>query len=113
MAFSRPPPTAERTRSNVGAGLKELQNWGVIRTAHVLGNRSEHYESLKDIWEMLRIVAEERKRRELDPTLAILRECTVEAEKLGEDPHTKKVIGDFLEFFLVGIHGRAGVSRHH
>jgi DNA-binding transcriptional regulator GbsR (MarR family) len=45
------------------------------------GDRRDHFESLKDVWEMFRIVLDERKRREFDPTMAVLRECIAEAEK--------------------------------
>ena len=72
-------------RSNVSASLRELQAWGIVRVAHVLGDRRDHFESMKDVWEMFQIILEERKRREIDPTLKVLEECVAEAEK-GEGP---------------------------
>src|SRR5882724_10223575 len=68
-------------RSNVSTSLRELQGWGIVRLVHVLGDRRDHFESLKDVWEMFRMVLDERKRREIDPTLAMLRECIAEAEQ--------------------------------
>jgi len=62
-------------RSNVSTSIRELESWGIIRPVHVLGERREHYESLKDVWEMFRIIVEQRKRREVDPTLLLLRNC--------------------------------------
>src|SRR5579862_3375115 len=62
-------------RSNVSNSLRELQGWGIVRVVHVLGDRRDHFESIKDVWEIFRIVAEERKRREVDPTLEMLRTC--------------------------------------
>ena len=62
-------------RSNVSTCLRELQGWGIVRVVHVLGDRRDHFESLKDVWEIFRIVSEERKRREIDPTREILRRC--------------------------------------
>src|SRR6202140_1831592 len=59
-------------RSNVSTCLRELQGWGIVRVVHVLGDRRAHFESLKDVWEIFRIVSEERKRREIDPTLRVL-----------------------------------------
>ena len=47
-------------RSNVSTSLRELQGWGIVRVAHVLGDRRDHFESVKDVWEIFRIVAEER-----------------------------------------------------
>src|SRR5213083_2480720 len=67
-------------RSNVSTSLRELQSWGIVRVVHVLGDRRDHFESLKDVWEMFRIILEERKRREIDTTLRVLQECV---EDLG------------------------------
>jgi DNA-binding transcriptional regulator GbsR (MarR family) len=55
-------------RSNVSTSLKELQGWGIIRVVHVLGDRRDHFESMKDVWEMFRVILDERKKRECDPT---------------------------------------------
>src|SRR5260221_1800781 len=62
-------------RSNVSTSLKELQGWGIVKMVHVLGDKRDHFESMKDVWELFRVVLDERKRREIDPTLAMLREC--------------------------------------
>ena len=68
-------------RSNVSNSLKDLQSWGIVKRVHVLADRRDHFEAMKDVWEMFRIVVEERKKREIDPTLVVLRECVVEAHK--------------------------------
>src|SRR5579872_1448881 len=72
--------TLSVARSNVSTSLKELQGWGIVKVVHVLGDRRDHFESMKDVWEMFRVIVEQRKRRELDPTLALLRECAAEAD---------------------------------
>src|SRR5947207_9508851 len=56
-------------RSNVSTSLKELQGWGIVRIAHVMGDRRDHFESMMDVWEMFRVVLDERKKREREPTL--------------------------------------------
>jgi DNA-binding transcriptional regulator GbsR (MarR family) len=86
-------------RSNVSTSLRELQGWGIVRVVHVLGDRRDHFESLKDVWEIFRIVAEERKRREIDPTLRVIREC-VEGLKADRksDAHTRERLESMLEF---------------
>src|SRR5712691_2677083 len=66
--------------SNVSTSLRELQGWRIVRVVHVLGDRRDHFESIKDVWEIFRIVSEERKRREIDPTLRVLAECVREAK---------------------------------
>src|SRR5438270_8528562 len=73
--------TLSVARSNVSTSLRELQGWGIVKVVHVLGDRRDHFESMKDVWEMFRIVLDERKRRETDPTLALLRECVAESKK--------------------------------
>ena len=91
--------TLSVARSNVSTSLKELQNWGIVRMTHILGDRRDHFEAVKDNWEMLMVIIEERKRREIDPTLTMLRDCVVEAEddKLT-DPEIKDRIKKMLEF---------------
>jgi DNA-binding transcriptional regulator GbsR (MarR family) len=65
-------------RSNVSNSLKELQSWKLVRVTHVLGDRRDHFTALQDVWEIFRVIVEERKRREIDPTLSVLRECAIE-----------------------------------
>ena len=87
-------------RSNVSTSLKELQGWGIVKRVHVLGDQRDHFESMKDVWEMFRVVLDERKKREIDPTLAVLRECIAEAKKDDDtDDHTQKRLMDLAEFF--------------
>jgi len=86
-------------RSNVSTSIKELQTWGIIRTVHVMSDRRDHFESLGDVWEMFRKVLEERRRRELEPTIRLLRECSAEAEEAGKpEATTRKRVDALLEF---------------
>lgn len=78
-------------RSNVSTSIKELQSWGLVKVSHVFGDRRDHFEAHKDVWEIFRIIVEERKRREIDPTLSVLRECTLEAE---DDKKTSTEVKD-------------------
>ena len=87
-------------RSNVSTSLKELQGWGIVKLVHVMGDKRDHFESMKDVWEMFRVVLDERKRREIDPTLAMLRECIAEADQQkGGDAHTVERLQALHEFF--------------
>lgn len=79
--------TLSVARSNVSTSLKELQGWRIVKLIHVMGDKRDHFESMKDPWEMFRIVLDERKRREIDPTLQMLRECIDEA---AQDKHPNK-----------------------
>jgi DNA-binding transcriptional regulator GbsR (MarR family) len=87
-------------RSNVSTSLKELQGWGIVRLVHVLGDKRDHFESLKDVWEMFRIVMDERKKREFDPTMRMLHECLADAEKdKATDDYTEERLRELYKFF--------------
>ena len=87
-------------RSNVSNSLKELQGWGIVKLTHVLGDKRDHFESLKDVWEMFRVVLDERKKREIDPTIAMLRDCVAGAEKDKEtDAFTEQKLRELADFF--------------
>ncbi len=87
-------------RSNVSSSLRELEGWGLIKPFHVRGDRRQHYESVKDVWQMFGIILDERKRREIDPTIAVLRECLHEAQSATpREPHTVQRLHDALDFF--------------
>jgi len=91
--------TLSVARSNVSTSLRELQSWRIVRVAHVLGDRRDHFESNKDVWEMFQIILEERKRREIDPTLRVLRECVAALGKQsGSDAYTRERLLAMLEF---------------
>src|SRR5258708_16588373 len=63
------------SRGNVSMNLSKLGEWGLVRRVHRRGDRKEYYESLSDVWEMFTLVANQRKRREIDPILNTLRRC--------------------------------------
>ena len=91
--------TLSVARSNVSTSISELQSWQIIRTVHVMGDRRDHYESIKDVWELFRVVFDERKRRENAPTHVMLRECVAEAEESKADSHTREKLAELLNFF--------------
>jgi DNA-binding transcriptional regulator GbsR (MarR family) len=88
-------------RSNVSNSLRELQGWRIVRITHILGDRRDHFESMKDVWEMFRIILDERKKREGDPTLAMLREIVADAKKStsASDAYARERVNDMLQFF--------------
>jgi DNA-binding transcriptional regulator GbsR (MarR family) len=90
--------TLSVARSNVSNSLRELQGWGIVRVIHVLGDRRDHFESLKDVWQMFEIILAERKRREVDPTFEMLRSCLDEMRG-DKDAYTAERIKAMLVFF--------------
>ena len=86
-------------RSNVSTSIRELQSYGLVRMTHVLGDRRDYFESLHDVWELFRVIIEQRKQRELNPTLAMLRDCAADIDKENKtDPVTKERIRNMLQF---------------
>ena len=77
-------------RSNVSTSIRELESWGIIHAVHVLGDRREHYESLKDVSEMFVRIMELRKRRELAPTLQLLRKSLAQLEREPTYDYTRE-----------------------
>jgi len=86
-------------RSNVSTSLKELQSWGLVTVAHVMGDRRDRFTTKGDTWTMLTTIMEERKRRELEPTLSLLRQCVLESEHDEDTPaEVKARIEHMLSF---------------
>lgn len=91
--------TLSVARSNVSTSIKELQSWGLVKTVHILGDRRDHFETMRDPWELFHIIMEGRKQRELDPTMSLLRECVLDAESDKETPEkVKSRMRDVLQF---------------
>ena len=78
-------------RSNVSTSLKELQGWGIVHVVPVLGERRDHFGTTTDVWAMFQVILDERKKRELDPTLELLKQCVAEADTSPhETDHTRQ-----------------------
>jgi len=92
--------TLSVARSSVSTGLRELQGWGILRVSHRLGDRREYFATVDDPWEMFRAILAERKSREIDPTLRLLRECREEAAGGGaRGEHARRRFAGLVEFF--------------
>lgn len=88
------------SRSNVSMGLKELQSWRLVKLQHLPGDRREHFSTPDDVWQIVRILAEERRRREIDPTLSVLRDLLLEKPGSEEDRQAQarlKQMHDLIE----------------
>ncbi|MES9830589.1 MAG: MarR family transcriptional regulator [Candidatus Thiodiazotropha endolucinida] len=86
-------------RSNVSTSIKELQAWKLVKVVHLLGDRRDHFETMKDPWELFYTIMEGRKQRELDPTVTVLRECVLEGDEDKQTPEeVKQRMKDVLVF---------------
>lgn len=90
--------TLDVARSNVSSSLKELQSWKLIRVVHLMGDRRDHFEASTDLWEIFRTLVRERKQREFDPTIEILRECLASPDLSREEAGAQRRIRETLQF---------------
>mgnify|MGYP005850982865 CR=1 FL=1 len=73
------------SRSNVSTGLKELQAWNLVRLRHRPDDRRDYFTTPDDLWEIVRTLVAERKKREIDPTLTKLRELEMTRPAPGDE----------------------------
>jgi DNA-binding transcriptional regulator GbsR (MarR family) len=85
------------SRSNVSMGLKELQSWRLVKLLHLPGDRREYFEPPKDIWDIFKALLEERRRREIEPTLSMLRDALLENPTNAEDRHAQQRMREMYE----------------
>ena len=78
------------SRSNVSMGLKELQSWNLVRLIHQPNDRREYFQAPEDVWAIFRTLAAERRKREIDPTLSMLRDALMEQPSVAEDIHAQE-----------------------
>ena len=92
--------TLSVSRSNVSTCLRELKTWGLIRTRQDMGDRQERFDSVRDIWSLGWLILDERKRREFDPAVVVLRRCLDEPPRHGEgDVYARRRLQEMLQLF--------------
>ena len=89
--------TLDVARSNVSNSLRELQGWNLIRLVHLAGDRRDHFETSTQVWELLRTIVRERQRREIAPTVAVLRELLAEPSITKEPTEARLRMRETLE----------------
>ncbi len=82
------------SRSNVSMGLKELQAWRLVRLKHLPGDRRDYFTTPDDLWEIVRTLIDERKKREIDPTLTKLRELQMAAPGYPDETYANNRIAE-------------------
>lgn len=87
------------SRSNVSMGLKELQSWNLVRLQHMPGDRRDYFSTPDDIWQIVRTLVEERKKREIDPTLTLLREVLMQEPASTEERHAQARMREMHDLF--------------
>lgn len=85
------------SRSNVSMGLKELDSWRLVRLQHLPGDRREYFSAPEDVWAIFRTLADERRKREIDPTLSMLRDALLVTPTNAPDVYAQKRMADMHE----------------
>ncbi len=85
-------------RSNVSNSLKELQSWQLVKVVHVMGDRRDHFDTSKDVWELFRLIVAGRRQREIEPTQALLGELLASPELEQESAAVRKRIQETQQF---------------
>ncbi len=91
------------SRSNVSMSLRELQSWRLVQMVHKVGDRREYFETPKDVWEIFRVLVEEKRKREIDPTLTLLRGLLLEEPTSEQEAYGQQRITDMLELIELAI----------
>ncbi|AIQ93373.1 MULTISPECIES: GbsR/MarR family transcriptional regulator [Methylobacterium] len=99
------------SRSNVSMGLKELQAWNLVRLQHRPGDRRDYFTTPEDIWQIVRTLVEERKKREVDPTLTLLRELLMQDAATEEERHAQERLKEMHDLFELFAGWYADVRR--
>lgn len=85
------------SRGNVSMGIKELQSWRLLRLERVPGDRKDYYTVAGAIWDLAKIVFEERRKREIDPTLSLLRSMVMNPSTSKNDTFAQEKAEEILD----------------
>jgi len=104
LVFSEKPLCADDisealscSRSNVSMGLKELMSWELIKLQHFPGDRREFYSAPGDAWDIAKILIQQRRKREMDPTMSALRNFLLEKPANSEEKYAQDRMKDMYE----------------
>jgi DNA-binding transcriptional regulator GbsR (MarR family) len=99
------------SRSNVSMSLKELQSWNLVRMKHMPNDRRDFFSTPEDVWVIVRTLVEERKKREIDPTLSMLRELLMQRPASDEERHAQKRIDEMHDVIELMTRWYADVEK--
>lgn len=85
------------SRSNVAMGIKELDAMNLIMLRHIPNDRKDYYATHEEIWDIVRNLVEARRKREIDPTLSMLRSVIMESPSSKEEKHAQAKMEEMYE----------------
>ena len=77
--------------------LKELDSWKLVKLQHLPSDRREYFSAPEDVWLIFRTLADERRKREIDPTLTMLRDSLLVTPTNPEDAHAQQRMAQMHE----------------
>jgi DNA-binding transcriptional regulator GbsR (MarR family) len=87
------------SRGNANMNIRALLDWGIVSRISVPGERKEYFKSEKDVWALARQVARERRKRELEPIIKVLRDVNeVQGDSTEQTKEFKKVVKELKGF---------------
>lgn len=92
------------SRGNVSMGIKELQSWRLVQVQHKPKDRKEYYSPAGSIWEMATRVFEERRKREVDPTLSLLRDNLLDEPSNQKEVYAQEKMHEIHDLLETGTH---------
>lgn len=99
------------SRSNVSMGIKELISWNIVRLQHLPGDRREYFSAPEDVWTIFRALAEERRKREVDPTLSMLRDAVLEPVNNDRDRFAQQRMREMHDLIELVTHWFSEVQK--
>ncbi|WP_041523063.1 GbsR/MarR family transcriptional regulator [Gilvimarinus agarilyticus] len=99
------------SRSNVSMGLKELQSWNLVRLKHIAGDRKDYFTAPEDVWEIARTLLNERRKREIDPTLTVMRELLMDKPADRGERYAQSRIEDMYKLIEMMTHWSDEIQR--
>lgn len=85
------------SRSNISMSLKELQSWRLVKVVRRVGDRRDYFETPQDVWEIFRVLADEKRKREIDPTMTLLRDTLMESPAGESEVYAQQRMREMLE----------------
>lgn len=94
------------SRSNVSMGLKELHSWNLLRMVSIQGDRKDYFTAPDDVWEIARTLIDERRKREIDPTLSMLRNMLLQKDSSPDNEYALRrmqEMHDLIELMVAWV----------
>lgn len=105
LLLAAEPLTAEEimeelkiSRGNANMNLRALMDWGLVYKELRQGERKEYFRAEKDIWEVVKKIIVQRKKKELEPMLRVLDEVSSVETSTPEGQEFAKIVRDIKLF---------------